>query len=408
MPVRPAGRETARGSPVTGAGRSQRRERGSIGGVGVVNSLWRAVAVFRIGALGYAAYIVADGYSGYARPGLGLIVLAVMAAWTATTTWAYHGPSRRGWPLLLADFAVTAAALYASRFVIEPERLERGAQTLTALWVAAPVIALAVAKGRWPAAAAGVVLGFVDGFLRGFDSGVTLNSQVLLVLSGVVMGYLTNVATAAEQRLQRATEIEAANRERERLARSIHDSVLQALALIQRRGAELGGEAADLGRLAGEQGAVLRTLVGVSASPPPAAGDIDMRNLLSQYSSPLVSVAVPATPVPLPSAVATEVDAAVAAALANVAAHAGTDGRAVVFVEDEGDTVTVTVRDEGVGMAPGRLAEAEAAGRLGVAQSIRGRVRDVGGTVTIVTAPGAGTEVEMRVPRQASLVRGTA
>jgi signal transduction histidine kinase len=59
-------------------------------------------------------------------------------------------------------------------------------------------------------------------------------------------------------------------------------------------------------------------------------------------------------------------------------------------------------------MAPQRLAEAAAAGRLGVAQSIRGRIRDLGGTVTIVTAPGAGTEVEMRVPRVPTLVRGSA
>jgi signal transduction histidine kinase len=61
--------------------------------------------------------------------------------------------------------------------------------------------------------------------------------------------------------------------------------------------------------------------------------------------------------------------------------------------------VTVTVRDDGVGMAPTRLAEAEAAGRLGIAQSIKGRIRDIAGTVTITSQPGAGTEVEMRVPR---------
>ncbi len=94
-----------------------------------------------------------------------------------------------------------------------------------------------------------------------------------------------------------------------------------------------------------------------------------------------------------------EVRAAVVAALANVTAHAGTGGRAFVLVEDEGDTVTVTVRDDGVGMAPNRLAEAEAAGRLGVAQSILGRIRDLAGTVTITSRLGAGTEVEMRVPR---------
>jgi signal transduction histidine kinase len=49
-------------------------------------------------------------------------------------------------------------------------------------------------------------------------------------------------------------------------------------------------------------------------------------------------------------------------------------------------------------MAPGRLDEAAADGRLGVAQSIRGRIRDLGGTTTIVSSPGLGTEVELRVP----------
>ena len=66
--------------------------------------------------------------------------------------------------------------------------------------------------------------------------------------------------------MQRATEIEAASRERERLARGIHDSVLQVLALVQRRGAEAGGEAAEIGRLAGEQEAALRALIAPTAT----------------------------------------------------------------------------------------------------------------------------------------------
>jgi signal transduction histidine kinase len=49
-------------------------------------------------------------------------------------------------------------------------------------------------------------------------------------------------------------------------------------------------------------------------------------------------------------------------------------------------------------MPAGRLAEAAADGRLGVAQSIRGRIRDLGGRVSIVSAPGEGTEIEMTVP----------
>jgi signal transduction histidine kinase len=47
----------------------------------------------------------------------------------------------------------------------------------------------------------------------------------------------------------------------------------------------------------------------------------------------------------------------------------------------------------------GRLAEAAAAGRLGVSHSIQGRVRDLGGSAEIRSLPGEGTEVELRVPR---------
>jgi signal transduction histidine kinase len=70
-----------------------------------------------------------------------------------------------------------------------------------------------------------------------------------------------------------------------------------------------------------------------------------------------------------------------------------------VLVEDEPDAVTVSVRDDGCGIVPERLAEAEAQGRLGVAQSIRGRIAELHGTVRITSAPDEGTEVELTVPR---------
>ena len=64
----------------------------------------------------------------------------------------------------------------------------------------------------------------------------------------------------------------------------------------------------------------------------------------------------------------------------------------------EDSSVLVTIRDDGPGIPRGRLDEAAAAGRLGVAQSIKGRIRDLGGTVAYTSAPGQGTEVELRVP----------
>jgi signal transduction histidine kinase len=57
------------------------------------------------------------------------------------------------------------------------------------------------------------------------------------------------------------------------------------------------------------------------------------------------------------------------------------------------------VRDEGPGIPPGRLEQAERDGRMGVARSIRGRLADLGGTVDVGSTPGQGTEVELRVRR---------
>jgi len=58
----------------------------------------------------------------------------------------------------------------------------------------------------------------------------------------------------------------------------------------------------------------------------------------------------------------------------------------------------VPIRAAGAGMGAGRRAEAVAAGRLGVSHSICGRLRDLGGSATVTSVPGEGTEVELRLP----------
>jgi signal transduction histidine kinase len=373
--------------------------------MGLETVLWRAVAVFRFAAFGYAALLMAGSYRDYTHPVPGWIVLAVMLVWSVVTAFGYAQPRRRRWPLLGADLLVTLACLLASAWVIPAEMLRGGAPTLPMAWVAGAVLSWAIAGGRRWGALAALAVGAVDLTLRGAVTQVTLNGTVLLLLAGFSIGYVVRLAAEAEERLQRATEMEAATRERERLARGIHDSVLQVLALVQRRGAELGGQAAELGRLAGEQEATLRALVGVGpaeATGPQQAGTCDLRALLGRYASAAVSVVSPATAIWLPCSVAEELTAAVGSALDNVHRHAGPQARAWVLLEDEEGEVAVTVRDDGPGIPPGRLAEAAASGRLGIAQSIQGRLRDLGGTATITAAPDEGTEVEMRVPRRRS------
>jgi signal transduction histidine kinase len=368
------------------------------GAVGVETAVWRALAVFRLLGLVYAVALYSLRYDEYAHPVGGWLVLAAMVAWTVVTAMVYHRPSGRTRPLLVLDLAIAAAAVLATLFLDDPDRIASGAATLPAVWAAAPVLAWAI-RWEWPGGlVAATVVSAADLIHRGRLTPTTLNNIVLLFLAGAVVGYVVALARRSEVALARALAITAATRERERLARSIHDGVLQVLALVGRRGGEMGGEAAELGRLAAEQEQSLRAMV---STPPEVASatEVDLRALLTTYSSSTVTVSAPGTPVLVTYARARELTEAVSAALANVATHAGERARAWVLLEDDGDEVVVSVRDDGVGLLPERLAEAAAEGRLGMAYSIQGRVRDLGGSVRVESAPGQGTELELRVPR---------
>ena len=100
----------------------------------------------------------------------------------------------------------------------------------------------------------------------------------------------------------------------------------------------------------------------------------------------MADLVAPADPVYLPRRPANEVVAAVEAALDNVRKHAGPEAHAWVLVDDAGDDIVVTVRDNGVGVSEDRIAEPGNRGRLGVSALIRGRLE--------------GTTVEMWIPKR--------
>ncbi|MBO0870570.1 MAG: hypothetical protein J2P15_18600, partial [Micromonosporaceae bacterium] len=213
-------------------------------------------------------------------------------------------------------------------------------------------------------------------------------SAVLLLAVAVATGGLRIAQVLANRRAERrhAEQIrrDAAAAERDRLARPIHDGVLQVLGLMQRHGAELGAVGGQLATLAGEQEVALRSLLTgahrAGDAGGTAVGEADLRPPLTELASPRIEVATPARPVLLAAGTVAELTAAVETALDNVRRHAGPQARAWVLVEDAPDGVRVSVRDDGVGFGEHRLAEAAAAGRLGVAQSMRGRIADCGGT----------------------------
>ncbi|MFG1954553.1 hypothetical protein [Micromonospora sp. NPDC048830] len=96
-------------------------------------------------------------------------------------------------------------------------------------------------------------------------------SAVLLVAGAAIggLGFAQQIAVRRAERKQ-AEQIrrDAATAERERLARSIHDGVLQVLTLVQRHGLEIGGQGTQLATPAAEQEVALRTLLTGTATPP--------------------------------------------------------------------------------------------------------------------------------------------
>lgn len=351
-------------------------------------ALWRAIALFRLAALLYAAGSMVVYYDTYRRPLLGVGVLAAMAVWTAVAAALYRHPRRRRWPLLVADLTLTVAAQLSAVLVLTADRIQAGDPTLTVSWAAAPVLAWAVWAGWIGGLAAGAVVAGGAIAERSGASQATVNSLVLLLLVGSVVGYVVQLGRRAETAYAEAEAVRAASAERERLARSVHDGVLQVLALASR------GEDRALAGVAAEQERSLRRLISAQDVEVPH-GTTDLLAILP--TGPEIAMAAPAPPVLLPVAVAHELAAAVGAAVDNAHRHGG--GRAWLLVEDEGEAVTVTVRDEGPGIENGRLEQAERDGRLGVARSINGRIRDLGGTVSVLCPLGQGTEVELRVPR---------
>jgi signal transduction histidine kinase len=364
--------------------------------------LWRAQNVCRVITFLYAAIWFAVEVDGYVRPALGWTVITIMAAWTAFTIWRYryrHGRTNR---LVVIDQMVITILFLSNKFILSPEQLTHDVPSVVSVWETSMPLAAAVQWGMVGGGVSGLLAALYNLALRAFppDSNL-LTNMVLLVGAGLLVGLAADTARKSTERLARALRAESATAERERLARSIHDNVLQVLARVRRRGNELGGEANELARLAGEQEIALRSLV---AAPPKSSenGDVDLAARLRVLRTASVDVSVPATNVLLPEPVASDLVAFVREALENVDRHAGPAAHAWVLLEDLGAEVVISVRDNGNGIADGRLAEAASEGRMGVAQSIRGRISSLGGNIALDTAPGEGTEWEVRVPRRSS------
>lgn len=365
--------------------------------------MFGALALLRVVVTAYTV-AVSLHRDNFEHPVAGWTCVAVMVAWTAVSIAVYRAPERRLPAVLVVDLALALGMLLLTPVVKD----EWFVASIPGYWIVGALLAWGVRFGWRGGTVAGVLLGATDLLTRADPQEKDVGNIFLVLLGGSMVGFLCDSLKQMADERDRAQREAAASAERARLARVVHDGVLQVLALVQRRGSELGGQVpdlAELGRLAGEQEQALRTVIRTQAAvtpTPTSAGAVDLAAALAPLGARVgTEVALPAGAVELPGAVATELVAVVRACLDNVARHVGDDARAWVLVEDLGDRVEVSVRDAGPGIPDGRLDDAAAEGRLGVRESICGRIADLGGECRLDTGS-YGTEWVFSVPREPS------
>jgi signal transduction histidine kinase len=324
------------------------------------------------------------------RPWLAVALMGAALAVTAVTgLLARVEPMRLlALPVIGSELVVAFALLAADAWVFGGEH----APSLASVWPLAGVLTAGVAWAGRGGAIAGAVVGL--GTLVGElllarstepvgDLTVAAGSSVVLyALAGGVAGYATIKIREAERRISIAQA-------REEVARTLHDGVLQTLAVVQRRATD-----PDLARLARDQERDLRDyLFGAEADRGQLAPRL--REAAARFEDHYGGRArvVVADDLPrLSSATVEALAGAVAEALSNAGKH-GQATTVTVFAEPTEDgSIFCSVKDDGRGFA------AEVDEGVGLSRSIRGRVVDVGGRVEVDGNPGRGAEVRLWVP----------
>ncbi|MGJ6123756.1 DUF5931 domain-containing protein [Mycolicibacterium sp. Y3] len=367
--------------------------------------LWRAAQVFRLFSWVYAGVFFVSKNSELDRPVLGMVLFGVLTVWSVACAVAYLRGFGRNRVWVLAEVAVVVVLMASTPVVASAQWTSANQAWPTTLWATNAVVSSAILAGPVPGMVTGLIVMGTAAALKGTIAVDLVRTPTILIelAVGLAVGMAASTARRAHAELERATRLAAALAERERLSRQVHDGVMQVLALVSRRGREIGGEAAQLAEVAGEQERALRRLVSVADTAQDGGISVtDLGALLRGYASDRVAVSLPAAAVYLDARVADEVLAATVNVLTNVERHAGPGAKAYVLLEDLGGSVVVSIRDDGRGIPAGRLAEAENEGRVGVSKSIRGRMQALGGEAVLTTSEGGGTEWELTVPREST------
>ncbi|MDH3294377.1 MAG: ATP-binding protein [Acidimicrobiia bacterium] len=214
---------------------------------------------------------------------------------------------------------------------------------------------------------------------------------VVLVGLGLIVGpSVARIGSELDQERQERVRAD----ERAKVAAHLHDSVLQTLTLIQKH----SDDPKRTAQLARRQERELRSWL--YEPSPDNPGTVRLAPALEAVADAVehdhgvrVEVVTVGDSIDLEPNSIEALVAATREAVTNAAKHAGVD-RVDVFAEHRPNAIEVFVRDAGVGFDP----ESIAPDRHGIRQSISDRMERHGGSVSIFSEPGMGTEVELYLP----------
>lgn len=270
------------------------------------------------------------------------------------------------------------------------------------------VVAAANRDGVWNAAGAALPVRVVPTFWNAGWFRLLAAAAFVGLLAIIFRRRAANVrhARAAQEEFSRRL-IESQEAERKRIARELHDGLGQELLVVKNR-ALLALRSATLDAEAGEQlrhinevvSGSLANVRGLAHNLTPHQLDhlglsVALRNLVEDVAQ-AAEVTVDVTIEPIDEYLAKEsginVFRIVQEALANIVRHSGSRS-ARVHVRRDSEAIRLTIADQGRGFVVPR-GHVGGLGLTGIAE----RVRILGGSVDIVSAPGQGTRIEVSVP----------
>lgn len=319
----------------------------------------------------------------------GLVVVTLGVTVASTVLVRARPAALIGIPFVAVDIGLAYLLSIADGYVFASGHVFATTQSLATQWPLIAVVNAGVAFGPLMAAILGLIMGPAEwlGALANDFSAFGPRETVSLVATSIYFAAIGGVAGWMTQQLHQVESEIADRRARDEVARVLHDTVLQTLALVERQSTDpvLAGAARDADR-------DLRSFL--FAGPRSSGDDLAARvratvDRARRGHDTAVTINVLDDGCRVDEAGQEAIAWAVGEAVANALEHAAATA-VVVYVEtDDAGEVYASIHDDGIGFDP------ETAVGNGIEASIIGRVRAFGGDATIHSAPGHGTEVQI-------------